>query len=340
MDYENLVLSGGGVKGYTYIGIIKALTEKGVLNNIKNINSCSAGSFFGLLICLKYSYEEIYKILININLQSKLNFYNNSIDIITLFIEQYGLDDGKELMRIVDIFIKTKFNKKDVTFKELYEYSNINFIITTTNLTKNKTEYFNHELTPNINVSLILRMSISLPIIFTPVSFNNCLYVDGGLTNNFPIDYFNKNIEKTIGVSLCYISDNKLDSIDNYIYSIISCIYNCIDIDKIKRYQNNVIILNNNCISIDFNITNKKKEELIMEGYEKVIEFLEEHPYKKETNNQEIIEQRNENEEDIKENNEDYKDKNNEDYKENNEEYEDKNENTSNESLNSEEEEE
>jgi NTE family protein len=274
MNYENLVLSGGGVKGYTYIGIIKALTEKGILKNIKKINSCSAGSFFGLLICLNYSYEEIYRILININLENKLNFYNNKIDIITMFIENYGLDDGKELIRVVEIFIKTKFKKTNITFKELYEYSKINFIVTTTNLTKNKTEYFNHILTPNVDISLILRMSISIPFIFTPVSYNNYMYVDGGLTNNFPIDYFNDEIEKTIGISLSYLYDNNLDSLDEYIYSIINCIYNCIDIQKIKRYRNNVILLNNNCKSINFNISIEKKKELIREGYLKVIKFL------------------------------------------------------------------
>ena len=38
MNIENLVLSGGGIKGYTYIGVMKALEEKNIKFKINNFN--------------------------------------------------------------------------------------------------------------------------------------------------------------------------------------------------------------------------------------------------------------------------------------------------------------
>ena len=45
----NLVLSGGGIKGLSYIGVVKYLEEKKLLKNINKIAASSIGAIFGLL---------------------------------------------------------------------------------------------------------------------------------------------------------------------------------------------------------------------------------------------------------------------------------------------------
>jgi NTE family protein len=39
-----------------------------------------------------------------------------------------------------------------------------------------------------MSVRLAIRISISVPIVFTPVLYNNNYYVDGGVINNFPMN--------------------------------------------------------------------------------------------------------------------------------------------------------
>ena len=78
MNVENLVFSGGGIKGYAYVGVIKSLEERNIISNIKNIAGTS-GSLFSLLICLKYSFKEIEKLSLNINLENINNVNSDNI---------------------------------------------------------------------------------------------------------------------------------------------------------------------------------------------------------------------------------------------------------------------
>ena len=50
---KNLVFSGGGVKGYSFIGCLKALEELNITQEIKAISSTSIGSLFSILLMLR-----------------------------------------------------------------------------------------------------------------------------------------------------------------------------------------------------------------------------------------------------------------------------------------------
>lgn len=274
MVYKNLVLSGGGIKGYSYIGVFKALNEKDMIKDINHIVGTSAGSLFGILLCLKFTYEEIYKIMKNIDIKNKININNPDLDIISNLFENFGIENTLQFERIYKIFIKRKFNKTNITFKELYDETNIKFTIVTTNVSKNQTEYFNVDLTPDVDILLALQMSISIPFFFNPIIYNNNYYVDGALTNNFAIDYFEKDINETLGVSIFSKDEEDIESLDTYIYRILQCNFNYIDKKKIDKYKDNVVILESNINILDFNISDEKKDELINEGYNKTISHL------------------------------------------------------------------
>ena len=86
-----------------------------------------------------------------------------------------------------------------------------------------ETVYFNHINTPDCQVVDAILMSISIPFLFTPFKYENKLYLDGGLTNNYPIDYFKDNIDNTLGI-LVHTPINKcydINNIEQYIYSIL-----------------------------------------------------------------------------------------------------------------------
>ena len=50
-----------------------------------------------------------------------------------------------------------------------------------------------------MSVLLAIRISMSLPFIFTPVFYNGCHYVDGALLRNFGIEFCDP--QKTIGLT-------------------------------------------------------------------------------------------------------------------------------------------
>ena len=76
---ENLVLSGGGIKGYIHIGVLKALQEKGYLNTIKRFCGTSIGAFVSLLLVLSLSPEQIEELFLQMNLQAFLQLIPEQI---------------------------------------------------------------------------------------------------------------------------------------------------------------------------------------------------------------------------------------------------------------------
>ena len=77
---KNIIFSGGGMKGWAYIGAIKALNEYIPFKNIEQVIGVSIGGLFGLLYILKidpdfildYIMELSFKDLIDIDLDDIL----------------------------------------------------------------------------------------------------------------------------------------------------------------------------------------------------------------------------------------------------------------------------
>ena len=60
-----LGLSGGGVRGISHLGVLKALNEAGIFPN--QVSGSSAGAIVGAMYCQGYSPDEVLKIIIETN---------------------------------------------------------------------------------------------------------------------------------------------------------------------------------------------------------------------------------------------------------------------------------
>ena len=67
-----LVLSGGGARGISHIGAIKALMEQGIKPDI--ISGTSAGAFIGALVAYGYSPDDILNIFLKTKFLRFLRF--------------------------------------------------------------------------------------------------------------------------------------------------------------------------------------------------------------------------------------------------------------------------
>lgn len=271
---KNIVFSGAGLRIYTFLGFIKALNEYDLLKNITSIIGTSSGSLIAVLCILDFSYNEIEEIILKINASNLKNI--NSENIINFF-KDYGVDDGKNFERIITIILRTKVKNENITFKELYELTHKKLIITATCVNTMDIEYFDHETTPDISIKKVLLMSISIPLIFKPIKLDNKYYVDGGLISHYPIDFFKDEKDETIGV-LVTSSLNKfmeINSIQDYIYNIMSCSFINLIKNCYNNYKENTVLVENNSVNfLDFNIEYNTKISLIEEGYKETIKFL------------------------------------------------------------------
>ena len=265
-----LILSGGSFKGFAYIGVLKALKKLNLLNDLNIFIGTSVGSIFSLLLSLNSCIEEIEEFINKINFNQLMNF-----NIKNLYCN-YGLNDGSTIINLLISFLNKKNFNQNLTFKELYERTNNILIINSSNITKKINEVFDYLLTPDMEILKTVRMSISVPFIFSPVRFNNCLYVDGGIINSFMYIWAIKNRykkENIIGVLL----NDKLNKDHNYnFYSYLMDIYYSLYSNQTEELNLDEIINIeiDNCSISKTNISDIEKNKMIEIGFNKTIEYF------------------------------------------------------------------
>ena len=261
IQFNTLSLSGGGIKGIVFLGALKYLDENNLLNDINTFCGVSVGSIICFLLIIGYKYNDLYKFIMNLDIKKFIN-----IDI-NLFIDKYGLNDGKDIINILKIFMKKKNIKENITFKELYELTNKELNISVSNISDKKVEYFNYKNYPNFEVLLSIRMSISIPLIFCPVIYNDKYYIDGSCLDD--LIYCKENNDKSLYL---YINnDNKIINLETYFSNIINTLIYKKNINECK----NLIIFNiSNIDTFNFNITKEKIEELFNLGYQKTYDYF------------------------------------------------------------------
>lgn len=272
LNYDTLCLAGCGPSGFSYISVLKKLNEKNIFfpEKIKKFVGTSIGSILCFFLCMEYNLDELIDFVKNFN----FSYLEQEIDC-EKFLVNYGLNDGKKFIILIKTFILKKFNKNDITFKELYDKTKKELYIIATNYSKCKEELFNHKNTPDLKITDAIRMSISLPIFFTPINQNNDLLIDGGFTNNLGLNYCDPN--KTL-IVCCYKEKNKYpENILDYIYGLKSIISRII-IEKYMtdEFKKNLININ----SIHFTLSPNKKDiqKLLIEGIKLAEEFIENKP--------------------------------------------------------------
>ncbi len=154
-----LVLSGGGARGITHLGVLKALEEMGV--RVTAISGTSAGSLLGALYAYGYPVDDIFRIITT----GYFKFIRPAWTISGLL----SLDAlGEELERHMP--------------ENSFEALRVKLIVAATNLKAGEVTYF--QSGPLIPALLA---SSCVPAVFKPVTIGNTLYVDGGITDNLPV---------------------------------------------------------------------------------------------------------------------------------------------------------
>lgn len=264
---KNIVLSGGGINGIAHIGALYAIHELKCLNAIETFAGTSIGCLIMSLYILGYDPSELYDFIKLFDL-SKLK--NISI----LNIHSFGLDTGSKMEYVIKRLIKGKNIDENIKLKELFDLKKKKLIFTTVCINTNEICYISHETHPELPLYLAIRMSISIPFIYSPIQYENNLYVDGGLLDNYPISLFKNDLSNTMGIQLIG-SKNKIDKIDNletYILRILQCIMEGMTLNSKKGFENHTIDINIESINLtNYDINDDMKDDLFMKGYKSIL---------------------------------------------------------------------
>ena len=282
--YKNLVISSGGLYLLSAIGTITRLFKLKILDNkkIENIYGTSAGGVVGLLLCLKIDWDLFEKYVTDRPLPKEFQLSMNNI---LEYMESKGFI-GRE---VYDVMLKSIFKMKglkyEITFKELYEYSNIKLNVFALNFNTFKNEKFNYELTPDFPVIDAVYMSATFPFVFKPIYYKNSYYIDGGIENDYPVDECLKECKnkETLGIHIKYpidyVNELELDISNNAMDYCIKMIRKLIELNKKTNknknsLKNEIIIRMKSIESLMDLSSNETRRNLIALGKNSIDEYI------------------------------------------------------------------
>jgi predicted acylesterase/phospholipase RssA len=214
---EHLVLCGGGPVGLVQYGALKYLTINNylVFKNIKSIYATSIGCIisFIYIINLEWSWMDDFLIkrpwkkLVSFTPYDYLNMFNTkgllTIDFVTECL--------KPLFYAKDIAL-------NITLKEFYELTNIEFNLFTCNFTRFEKEKLNYSTYPDLPLVEAIYMSLAIPILCVPFHKNDCFYFDGGILVVCPLNDCIVDKKCDLSSILCFKNDktNPIDLSNNF----------------------------------------------------------------------------------------------------------------------------
>jgi NTE family protein len=193
-NFKNLVFEGGGVKGIAYGGALEVLNDMAILKNVERIAGTSAGAINAVLLSIGYTHQEVSKIIAETNFK---DFEDDSFFIvrdIRRLLNYFGWYKGDKFKIWLKKYILLKTGNSELTFAEMQNLkSTKNFkdlYVVATNLSQQKVQVFSHETTPDVKIADAVRTSMSIPLYFQSIKYKNDIYVDGGVSWNYPINLF------------------------------------------------------------------------------------------------------------------------------------------------------
>lgn len=180
-----LVLSGGGVRGFAHLGLLKLLDELQI--KVSAISGVSAGAIFGAL----YAYGKKPDEILNMVVEKNVSYFGFS----SVLWRKEGFFSLDAVRKVLIENIP----------EDSFEALRIPLFINATDFLHNKTLFFS-------SGKLISRViaSSSVPVVFPPLMLDGNKLVDGGLLNNFPLEPLVGICDKLIGSHV-----NKLEDIDD-----------------------------------------------------------------------------------------------------------------------------
>ncbi len=203
-----LVLSGGGAKGFAHIGVLKVIDSLGI--KVDYIAGTSMGATIGSLYAAGYSGKELDSIFKTTDFDRVINDKfprevkslkereNSEKYIISLPFDNFDLTLPSAISRgqnVYDLLYRLMLPVNEIKdFSELP----IPFFCIATNIETGESVYLDKG-----NLAQAVAASGAFPSLFQPIYIDGQLLIDGGVTNNYPIEELRaKGMDVIIGVDV------------------------------------------------------------------------------------------------------------------------------------------
>ena len=203
-----LVLSGGGAKGFAHIGVLKVIDGLGL--KVDYVAGTSMGAIIGALYASGYSGNQLDSIFKDLNFEDVISdnlprdaktFYerdNSEKYAITLPFDKFKIKLPSAISGGQNVY--NLLTKLTLHVSEIHDFKKLPipfFCIATDIETGEKI------ILDKGNLAQAITASGAFPSLFRPVIIDGRVLIDGGVTDNYPIDELKaKGVDKIIGVDV------------------------------------------------------------------------------------------------------------------------------------------
>ncbi|CQR74517.1 NTE family protein RssA [Sporomusa ovata DSM 2662] len=283
-----VALSGGGLKGTSHIGVLKAFADYNI--PIDYISGTSAGAIVATMYACGYSPQQMQSIIQSINIPDLIDLKVTTSDLF-----KHGFKwmlSGKFRFWSVLPTGLLKGEKIEAILRKLWQQRTVRdtklpVAITAVDLNSADTVFFTSPLPctrsilnaryyHNALLCEAVRASISIPGVFFPKKYRGMTLVDGAVKNNLPTDILNHmGAEKIIAVDLGYTGqpNYEIDSVGEILMQCIEIMGREVTLMKSEQYAD--IIIRPQVAELnhkDFKQTN----EFVKRGYQAAFEKINE----------------------------------------------------------------
>lgn len=269
-DIDTLFFSGGAMKCLSILGALQYLFEKKIIKEnfegIKEMYFVSGSSIYLTPLLIGFSMDSTIELFKKLDYEKLSGIEDMKIQNI---FENYGLKKITDYKYIMDAVLRSK-NFENITLKEFYDFTKIKINFRVINLNKQCNEYLNKDNSPDLKYSDAVCMTSCIPLLFEPIKYKGCLYIDGGVNNNFP---YEKLIDRKnyLGINILSskISCNNNNDIEEIkdLQHYLNLIYNVYGSPPIIKTSINHIQLLIDGTGIDFNRFSETINETLLLGY-------------------------------------------------------------------------
>lgn len=241
-----IAFSGGGSKGYIYLGVIKALEEYGI--KFDEVAGTSVGSIFGAFYAAGYTYEQMYEIAKNIEFKDikDTKIFPAKTDklqqVVTNHLGKVNIED-----------LQTPFHAVATDLKSLREV-----------------------VISSGSVAKACAGSCAVPGLFVPVRLDDKILCDGGLKNAMPADVLKRRgCDMVISINIG--GENKKAGISTTkVFDVLLCALQILINDtSYKGHIYSDLVISPDISKFSFRKKNNL-QDMIKEGYEATINAMPE----------------------------------------------------------------
>jgi predicted acylesterase/phospholipase RssA len=248
MPIKHIVITGGGPSGLVSYGALKHLNNCGFWNlkDITSIHASSVGGIISAIILLDYEWYWLDDYFIKRPWEKIFDEFIAN-DLLTI-LSNKGVDSRIFVTYILEPLLKAKDLSIDITLLDFYNKTNVDLSLYATDLNTNPkmtTNIINKDTFPNMPLVDAVAITMAFPFIFKPIfidTSNNTThcFIDGGVLNNFPLNFCLKNnceLDEILAIKNKYNISQKITNDTNildFIRLFITKVHNTLDYNSFE----------------------------------------------------------------------------------------------------------